>query len=109
MSKNRNTLTEGQPEALPEILRLLGLEQAKLTQSERIGLCERFHSIPYQNRTDDAIVSSRLQLLTLVSEALSRGEVKATIRSSAALAEQARIAAFWAATLIPETDSGGKE
>lgn len=109
MNHHPRIFTEGQRATLPKNLLLLGLERANLTQSELIGICERLHSIPHEDRTDAAIVASRLQLLQVVSEALSRDEVKTTIRSSAALAEQARIAAFWAATLIPETDSGGKE
>jgi hypothetical protein len=82
-----NSLTEGQKAAIPGILTLLGLEQAELTPSELLLLCNIFHSMPYAQRKDGRVVNAHLAVLMLCLRAVSRAESMATIADSPELVE----------------------
>jgi hypothetical protein len=87
LQRGVESLTEGQKAALSGILTLLGLEQAELTPGQLKLLCDRFYSMPYEDRKDGRLVSAQLEVAMLCLRAGSRAESMATIADSPELVE----------------------
>jgi hypothetical protein len=89
MMSHRPTLTDGQREALPGILALLGLADAKLSPAEQASLCRLFHSIPYKDRFDDFSIRHHLYVSLQCVNAVGREETQTTIALNDPLQEAA--------------------
>lgn len=87
MKNNHKIPNNGQQDVLPEILKLLGLQSARLSPKEQVSLSERLHSMPYKDRFDAAVLYEHLRLALMCIEAVSRDESKSTISKDGELME----------------------
>lgn len=100
-------LTPDEHAALPEILRLLGLENSKLSLSEKMALCDRFYSVLYVNRRDGDHLKDHLNSILLSLNAVSRGESEKVIFNSPdllAVVQQIQLAARYLAPRQTDCD-----
>ena len=104
----RQTLAEEQRAALPEILNLLDLDRAKLSVRVLASLAQRFHSLPYRERTDEATLKERLKLALLCLQALSRQESLDTISKSPELIDSVK-KLQWVTHSLVHPDVSGSE
>lgn len=108
MSRHQ-TLTFDQHAALPNILSLIHLSSAKLTQSECASLCHCFHSVPYAHRTDGLMLSRYFELAQLAVRAASRAETMKIISGSPALQEIVRDLLASVQSLLLSAQLGAKQ
>jgi hypothetical protein len=106
LQRGVESLTEGQKAALSGILTLLGLEQAELTPGQLKLLCDRFYSMPYEDRKDGRLVSAQLEVAMLCLRAGSRAESLATIAGSPALIETVKDMQAVIGGLLPVSQRG---
>lgn len=105
----RPTLTPVQHAALQAPLDLLGLSNAKLTQTELKSLCNIYNSVPYDHRTDVHILASNLELAQLGIRALSRAETMQTISGSPALQKMVQGLLSTVQALLPRSQPGAAQ
>ncbi|EKD97970.1 MAG: hypothetical protein ACD_23C00648G0002 [uncultured bacterium] len=103
------TLAPVQQAALPAILNILGLANAKLKQTELKSLCNIYNSVPYDHRTDSQILASNLELAQLGIRALSRAETMKTISESPALQKMVQELLSTVQTLLPRAKPGAAQ
>ena len=99
----RPTLTDGQCEALPGILALLGLTDANLSPAQQASLCRLFHSIPYKDRFDEFSIRHHLYVSLQCVNAVGREETQTTIALSEPLQEAVLVLRRAADSLLGST------